>query len=246
MSGAIRTGAGGTGPVGGRRVARGWAGGILLVVAVVAGRWAWPASGVPDAEHWAGRAFLAPDQVLVEAGQRFGTNVLPGLRRVMTRDDTRWERLLQSDWLLSDWFLGLPPFVQGLLPRRLTAAGRFAGASLLWQQVPGHRAWYPELLPDAFDPTARNRASLVRWIGLDPGTRSARLPDFLRLAGDPDPEVRRAAAAVLGEAAAQGDAGARTPEFRRTLETLSSDQVAVVREEAILALAGRTRATQFE
>lgn len=241
MNAAIQPAQGGSGSAGRRRVGRGWAWVALLAVAAAVGLWAWPASDVPDAEHWVRRAFLAPDQILVEAGQRFGTNVLPGLRQVMIRDETRWERLLQSDW-----FLGLPPLLQGLLPLRLTAAGRFAGASLLWQQVPGHRAWYPELLQDAFDPTTRNRANLVQWIGLDPGTRSARLEDFLRLAGDPDPEVRRAAATVLGEAVVQGEAGARTPEFRRTLEKLSTDQVAVVREVAALALAGRTRATEFE
>ncbi|MFM7102560.1 MAG: HEAT repeat domain-containing protein [Verrucomicrobiota bacterium] len=214
---------------------------VLLGAMAAVGRWAWPGSDVPNAEHWVRRAFLAPDQVLVEAGQRLGTNVLPGLRRVMIRDDTRWERLVHSDWV---W--DLPSFLQRLVPLRLTAAGRFAGASWLWQQVPGHRAWYPELLPDAFDPSTRNRATLVEWIGRDPGTRSARLEDFLRLAGDPDPEVRRAAATVMGEAVVQGDAGARTPEFRRTLEKLSSDQVAVVREVAVLALGGRTRATEFE
>lgn len=162
-----------------------------------------------------------------ESARKVGPLWASSLTREIIRKDSIWERAYR-DRIHNR----LPGSFQAYLPAATSPSHRWEAASLLFAVGPDTPDLCIQLLAAARDQDAENRYYIVAWVGFQTGALERHLSEFIELASDPDPTVRKTVANLLGQLAGSH------PTARAALERLKGDQVSVVREVAEAALLG--------
>lgn len=162
-----------------------------------------------------------------ESARKVGPLWASSLTREIIRKNSIWERVYRER--IHNRF---PGWFQGYLPAATSSTHRFLVATLLLRCCPDTPDLCIQLLSAVRDPDAENRCYLLQWVGSQVGALERHLPEFIELASDPDPTVRKTVAMQLGRVAGS------SPAARAALERMKADQVSVVREMAEAALLG--------
>lgn len=166
-----------------------------------------------------------------ESARKVGPRWASTLTREIIRKDSNWERIYRERL-----HNRLPGWAKGHLPAATSSSHRFLVATLLLRCCPDTPDLCIQLVQAARDPDAENRCYLLQWVGAESrdGALERHLSEFIELASDPDPTVRKTVAMQLGRVAGS------SPAARATLERMRDDQVSVVREAAEAVLLRET------